>query len=346
MMSNLRARHINRESLLGLCIIIILCIITAGILVVQGNYDERVFFGSIVQKSSIQTEAAETATSAAPLSSIVTEGYRSMGDAEIFDKETLSDKINGKAELYLEAGYESLQSMRFVNSEDSSNWFEFYSYNMGKLENAYSVFSLQRRKSGIPNDLAIYSYTTENAIFFVKEKYYIEIIAAKSLKEYSGNVENTAKNFIKSLPEEDTQEVFVLSLLPLENKIQNSEKLFLVNAFGYEKFNHLIQADYDIKGKKITGFAKECKNKEEAEQLSLEYHEFLLDIGADNIETESGVPKEFLISDIIGDIEIVFSIENMVAGIHAAPDKTDALKLSKQIMEFLKEKGRINNQKP
>ena len=92
-------------------------------------------------------------------------GFEPLSPPEYFSPETLSDKINGKAELYLPAGFKHLSAQRFRREDNPDLWFEVFAYNMGEKLNAFSVFSAQRRLGAESLSFAEYAYATENALF-------------------------------------------------------------------------------------------------------------------------------------------------------------------------------------
>ena len=102
-----------------------------------------------------------------------------MTSPEHFDVDTLYVKINGKAELYLPAGFVELTTLRFVSGSDDSLWAEIYLYDMADSTGAFSVFSSQRRLDVENLSITRFSYRSQNAIFFAKGKYYIEIVASE-----------------------------------------------------------------------------------------------------------------------------------------------------------------------
>ena len=96
------------------------------------------------------------------------EGMVILTPVESFGPESLSEKIDGKAELYLSAGFLSLRSQRFVETGKPERWLEVFVYNMGSMRNAFSVYSTQRRADA--EDLAFtpFAYQTANACFLSK----------------------------------------------------------------------------------------------------------------------------------------------------------------------------------
>ena len=59
------------------------------------------------------------------------QGLKPLTAPETFKADTLSDKIDGKAELYLSAGFNRLFSQRFRDEKASDLWIEAFVYDMG-----------------------------------------------------------------------------------------------------------------------------------------------------------------------------------------------------------------------
>ena len=99
-----------------------------------------------------------------------------MSSVETFDRDNLYQKIDGKAELYLDAGVTGMKCQRFVDRDNAAAWMEVFVYDMGELKNAFTVFSKQRR-TGV-EELGELAYATPNSLYFDQGKYYVEIVAA------------------------------------------------------------------------------------------------------------------------------------------------------------------------
>ncbi len=89
----------------------------------------------------------------------------------------LYQKINGQAELYLSAGFVSLESQWYEAVDDADSIIEVNLYHMGGLMNAFSVFSLQRRDTAQTIDVTPFAYQTDNTIYMVHGPYYVEILS-------------------------------------------------------------------------------------------------------------------------------------------------------------------------
>jgi len=77
---------------------------------------------------------------------------------ETFTADNLYDKVDGKADLYLTAGFVGLQCQRLALKATNDVWMEWFVYDMGTLPQAFSVFSLQRRAEAQTLDLTPFAY--------------------------------------------------------------------------------------------------------------------------------------------------------------------------------------------
>ena len=146
------------ERLVGFGVLMALAAIALGIYTVQYRFSPAVTAREVLSKSATATESLSLTDLAPP-------DVQAFSPPERFDPETLSDKINGKAELYFSAGFRSLETQRFALDGDPTLWFEMFVYDMGTARNAFSVFSMQRRgdlEAGGPTPFA---YATPNGRF-------------------------------------------------------------------------------------------------------------------------------------------------------------------------------------
>jgi hypothetical protein len=144
-----------QQTLLSLIILGILAIISGSVFFTQFNYNP-----ALQQMAPILAAGDKplTAPSASAETSFIPSlpGQSPLSPAETFDAATLSDKINGKAELYLSAGFFQLHSQRFNGPTDGDVWMEVFVYDMQTPRNAFSVFSAQRRDDAQALDVGQY----------------------------------------------------------------------------------------------------------------------------------------------------------------------------------------------
>ncbi len=139
-MGSIKYRARRLEPVISICLLAILFLIGLGIFIKQFDYD--------MSRFGIGTAAAPKFEIPFELSSLVPAGFETLSKAEIYNPENLYEKINGKAPLYTESGFEKLSTQRFASISDQSLWMELFVYDMATVRNAFSVYSVQRRAEG------------------------------------------------------------------------------------------------------------------------------------------------------------------------------------------------------
>ena len=244
------------------------------------------------------------------------------GKREQYNSEALYEKINGKAPLYLEAGFSTLTTQRFMHRDNPSLWFELFVYDMGTALNAFSVYSTQKRPgSTVISSLEPYDhYKTENGLYLRHGTYYIECIGSTSSALLDEAMLSTGKDLLPADPGSGAT-ITELQLFPDENLVPESFKLILNNAFGSEALHNTFIAKYRLNDQLVTAFISTQDSPEEAIQAAESYYQFLLD--------SEGAPDNSVNSmqlvDLYGLVEIVFAVGPYVAGIHEGESRIDAL---------------------
>ena len=330
-----------RETIVSITLLLLMAAVAGAVYLKQFRYDPALFQVMDLkgtEAAAISSEAQQATIAGISPSQFASPTGETMGAPETFDRETLSDKIDGKAELYLESGFEQLVSQRYALTADADKWFELYVYNMGKPMNAFAVFSNQRRSDAQASDVTNFAYGGGGSLFFAHGKYYVEAIASDSAAELAAAVDETARLLVKTIPAKVQGESSELSLLPEEGILSSSVNLMLTDAYGYDKFTQVLSADYLIEGTTTTAFVTVRKSAEEAAELAAGYHSMLTEgMGADNIDMTSSPIAGLRGADMLGDTELVFSEGAVTAGVHTAKDREAAFKLAQRLLESIRE---------
>ncbi|NOQ46589.1 MAG: hypothetical protein GQ559_07955 [Desulfobulbaceae bacterium] len=250
------------------------------------------------------------------------------GKREQYNAGSLYEKINGKAPLYLEAGFTTLTTQRFMHREDPSQWFEFFVYDMGTELNAFSVYSTQRRPGAeIISSLEPFDhYKTENGLYLRHGVYYIECIGSSSSVQLDEAMIAIGRDLLSADPGSGAT-ITELQLFPDENLVPGSFKLTLNSAFGSEALHNTFIAKYDLNDQLVTAFISTQGTPEQAKQTAEGYYQFLVDDG--------GLPDNSVNSmqlvDFYGLTEIVFTVGPFVVGIHEGESRVDALEIGERL---------------
>ena len=328
-------KHIsNRQTFSSLAILTVLIIIGAGVIVAQYHYNP-----AVLQKDALLSTADKISRSSPPSSDKsfqpLPQGLVPLTDSETFETQNLSDKINGKAELYLSAGFTRLVSQRFKDKRASDLWIEVFVYDMANGHNAFSVFSAQRREDGVSLDIAQHSYRTSNALFLIHGSYYLEIIASEASERIVEPMKLLAERFIRNTRTE-TATINEMELFPQKDLVADSIALISSDAFGYEGLDKVYTAEYELDGAGLMAYFSRRQTGDDAEKLSTDYRDFLVNFGGQAIDTQLPIKNAQLV-EILDTYEIIFSDGAYIAGVREAATIDQAKKLVLRLYDRIKE---------
>ena len=315
-------------------ILSILMVIGVGIFITQFRFNPGVLKKDVLLQASNKDKPSPQLVSNAYFVPLP-EGLQPLTESEIFDARNLSDKIDGKAELYLSSGFTRLVSQRFRDERQADLWVEAFVYDMGNNQNAFSVFSAQRREDAESLGLTQHAYRTSNALFLTHGRYYLEIIASKASGQVLQPVKKMAETFIRNTP----VEAAVLNeteLFPKQKLVENSITLISANAFGYDGFDKIFTAEYEFDDHRLMAYLSHRKTPAKAKELASAYTKFLLAYGGKNIETQLPI-KDARLIEILDTYEIVISHDSYLAGIREAATIDEAKTLATQLYHRIKE---------
>lgn len=325
-----------KETSLSLAVLLLLTVIGTVIFLNQFTFNP-----AVVQFISGQQPATDPKLSNIdrPVETLIPlpENTSPLTPPEAFSAETLSDKINGKAELYLSAGFKRLDSQRFRDDKAPDRWIEIFIYDMDNQDNAFAVYSMQQRDDATPAGISRLSYTTGNALYLAHGHYYIEGIASEASEEALGKLKHFAKNFVRETPVQSAQ-IDEPQLFPKHGLVAESIAMIPTNAFGYSKLDRVFVAGYMLGDADLTAFLSDRKSPGAAERLAEEYHDFLGQFGGVDIPAEDGKKtRRVRVVEILGAYEIIFTQGSYLAGIHEAADMKQAIQLADQLAKNLED---------
>src|ERR1039457_2527242 len=161
------------ERAIAACSLAVLAAVLAGVCIRQTRFDPAVMMSAGVPPAA-PAQAMPGLLEKWPA------GLSPMSGAEAFSPGTLSDKIDGKADLYLSAGFVSLKDQRVALAGGAGSWMEMLVFDMGLPANAFSVYSSQRRPNAADAGIADYSYEADNELCLVHGNYYVELVCSDS----------------------------------------------------------------------------------------------------------------------------------------------------------------------
>ena len=335
------ARRAERlESAISVCLLAIIVFIALGIGVKQALFDPA---GFNLEQRPVQAglQKGPDRSDLRDLSGLADEGLTALSQTEIYTTDDLYEKINGKASLYQDSGFETLFTQRFGLVTDPNLWGELYVYEMAGAKAAFSVFSMQRRPDATapPPLPTTFAYATENALYFTQGSHYVEFIGSDESEKLVSEMLAVANKLRQTLGPQGLSQIPGLSLFPSESLVPGSVKLYLTNAFGYGGLTDTFTARYKMGSEIITAFFSQRRDRQNAKALAQRYHNFLIENGGQDKKTiNENLAAEVV--DFYGTIEIVTTGGAFLLGVHEADNQDAAEKLVLTLTRELSDLGK------
>jgi hypothetical protein len=270
-----------------------------------------------------------------PLLAFKPESLEVLTGYETFDPQTLSDKINGKADTYTQAGFVQLQTQAFALAGDPSQFVQIYLFDMGKPDNAFSVYSQQKRSGAEELEFADNAYATPNSVFFAHGRWYGELVGASESDELREAMLALARAFVDDQQPTARKKTDARDLLPSEGLIEGSAALLPSDVFSYGELDRVWTAKYRVGDNDVTAFVSRRADAGEAARLAQGYAGMLREYGAAPAEGAKLDAPSAAVFDTGGTYEIVFAREAYLAGVHEAMDLDSALAVARRLDEAL-----------
>ncbi len=261
----------TRERWTGRLALLALGGVAAGVGIAQAHFHPPVLFQRRATTVRSDSESTPPAAEALPA------GAPALGPAEQFDRDTLSDKIDGKADLYLACGFQALRTQRFQAGADA--WFEVFQFEMASPDAAFAAFSQQRRRgSPAVAQLGREAYAAGNALFVVQDRFYLELIASEERDDTGDQLVAAARTLLAPLPRGAAQPD-PRALFPPDGLIADSVSYHPENGIGYAPFDKIYTARYRLPAGESTVFLGQRATAAEAAQLAADYRAYLAQAG-------------------------------------------------------------------
>jgi len=330
-MSSVPAPARRLESAVSICLLAILFLVAVGVLLKQADVDMSRFGTDPVAAGVVGAKPpALIGQGELSLTALLPEGFKKLSESEFYNPENLYEKINGKAPLYTESGFEKLLTQRFAGTQDENLWMELFIYDMANLRNAFSVYSRQKRADVEVLPDAQFAYRTGNGLYFVHGRYYVELVGSSESAELLGAMSQTAEQIRTKLAVGKDEQITELTFFPQEGLVAGSNRLYLASAFGFKDLTDIFTAGYKLRGETITAFIGRRLDANDAQKLAESYYRFLIENGGAAKPTTNVSLKNWQgrVVDFYGTTEIVFTVGPFVAGIHEADNRQAAEELA------------------
>jgi hypothetical protein len=309
---------------LSFFLLALLVAIIGSMVWLQGRYDPADWRGQPKTPSKEGAVKADWPDGLVPLS-----------PPEKYHAENLSDKINGKADLYLSAGFKRLESRRFGLVSDKSRWMERYLYDMGGHQNAYAVFSAQRRKDTQDTDLTPQSYLSANGLFLVHGSCYLEIIASEATPRMQSQMRALASSYITANPVKGNDLPIVKLFMP-EDKVPHTSKLIAASAFGIQGLDWVYTSSYASENGQAAVYISKRGSPSQARTSADKFIAYWNEYGGASVPAPARLPGVQIVF-ILDNYEIAAVLGDYFFGVHEATNLDFGLELISRVHQSIEE---------
>ena len=133
--------------------------------------------------------------------------------------------------MYLSSGFLDLRTQRFAEAYNPEQWLELFVYNMGNEQNAFSVYSTQRRADAEAAGFSQSAYRRQKTLCFSNK---VSFTSKSSVPPANCWIEclPSAENFSRKHPA-GSERINELALFPETSLVPGSIALLAENAFGF-----------------------------------------------------------------------------------------------------------------
>ncbi len=272
---------------------------------------------------------------------------------ETFNADNLYEKIDGRAESFLQYGVKGMAYAFYHPTGDPSNELQLYVFEMGDSLKALGKYGSEKPEEFQPVSIGDQGYTTAGSTLFYAGKYYTQIVstaddpkfAAFALelarrvvarqKPGAGGASGIASSSVAATPAPaskpvDSEEAAeakpaaaevtpatYFGLLPAKGR-EGEPKYVAQDAFGYSFFSDVFMADYKEGSVTWQGFLRPYHDAQEARAVFQKYIEGVKKDGAEIKTIAAEGADEIVVSTNIGLVDVVFRKGNTVAGANGA----------------------------
>lgn len=331
-MARARSRVSTGEKAAGYTILAVLAITAVWIFISQAQFNPAVIVAMNHPKGADRVVTGQQAGAASLTASYLADmqGFAALSPAESYTPETLSDKIDGKAELYLASGFQEMSCRAFAIGDTGQARVEIYLYAMESPKDAFAVFSGQRRSGGEPLPLAANAYATENAFFLTRDRFYVELVADQASPEVRPALEALTQALLATLPQEEGAQSADADLFPAKGLRKDSVRLAVSDALGMEGLENVYTADYSLEHGEADAFLAVRQSPEEAQAQAQAYVKFLASNGFTETKP-AGAPPGATVMALDTMVQVVMAKGRILAGVHDAVSAQAALELADEV---------------
>ena len=269
---------------------------------------------------------------------------------ETFNAENLFEKIDGRAESFVDYKVKGMAYTYFHPVGDDSNEVQVYLFELGDALKALGKYGTEKPEAVKPLEVGDEGYTSAGSTLFHSGPYYTQIVSTKDDKAFADFAVTIARRIAGAQkssgasPSAGSAPVApgdapatpqgLFALLPSVSG-KTSPTYVPADVFGYSFLSEVFMAEYSDKGSTWKGFLRPYANPAEARAVFDKYLASAKQDGAEiKEETVDGADK-FVVTSNIGLTDALFLKGNSLGGAAGATDGKPAAEFARAFAKTL-----------
>ncbi|KAA0893562.1 DUF6599 family protein [Oryzomonas rubra] len=169
-------------------------------------------------------------------------GWQLEGKPLFYNRDTLSDRIDGEAELYFPYGFERMTAARYGAAEKNGAGIDVEIYRMGSLLDAFGMYANYRQKEGGTIAVGAESNLSPSQLFIYQGRFFIHIQMTGTSDAATTALTECGRTVAARLPGTQSRPP-ELSALERSEVVKGTERYLPQSLLGYDFLNRGIMAD-------------------------------------------------------------------------------------------------------
>lgn len=272
---------------------------------------------------------------------------------ETFNAENLYEKIDGRAESFLQYDVVGMAYTYYHPEGSEANEVQLYIFEMANPLKALGKYGTEKPEEPDPLELGSDGYASGASVFFHAKSYYVQVVPTSESEEFRSFALAIARRISNAIlpgsapdpsansgpgavasAEEGMQEpaadasaaaaeevdpTTLFALLP-EGPGKSNEQYVAQDVFGYAFLSDVFLANYGEGDLSWQGFIRPYATPERARAIFDQYRAEAVAFDARITEVESDAADAMFVAENFGLVEVVFLKGNAVGGVNGATD--------------------------
>jgi hypothetical protein len=256
---------------------------------------------------------------------------------ETFNADNLYEKIDGRAESFIQYSVKGMAYTFYHPAGDPSNELQLYVFEMADSLKALGKYGSEKPEEAKPVAIGNEGYTTAGSTLFYAGRYYVQIISTQDDAKFAAFALELAKRVAARQKAGGTLAATpsnFFEILPVQGR-QGDPKYVAQDVFGYSFLSDVFMADYKDGEVTWQGFLRPYRNIQEAKAVMEKYIAGVKKDGALVKTLTAPGADEIVQSDNIGLVDVVFRKGNTLAGANGATSAPPAESFARALAQRL-----------